>query len=619
MKPIHPWHHTRFGAACLWLGSIQVAIPILVLVTLALIAGTYIESTQSGRAARALVYGSWWFIALMALVCMSLVFAVATRYPWQRRHIGFMTVHASLVALIAGGFWSLFGRVEGRITLEQGSSGSSIEMDEDIVELVEHDNGQFRLLGAARAPMSPGGLTVGGFKFLATEWWPNSREEFEILDDGPQPYRAVEISLDPKSPKGFWIGEERVGGAAKVDDLVIRLLGPDSTWEPPAKPETAGEPGYAFLFSGRRITVGEAGAEVIPGWTISSRREFMRAKVTPEGLADAPDQIENPALEVVITDGKGTVERHVAFRNFPDMIVTKTIEGEAKSGARLAWGDAEHVHAEETLVLFGPIGSLRGGHISKTGDRALLEPSASLPWSFDLDGRRIIILREFTRARERSTFVRAEPAENRRPVLVVGAEGGPSPTPLAWKSMIPAGIPGRNAMLRYGPRTVPLPFTVRLDEFRKTDYPGTEMAMAYESSVHVAAPGQPDVTTTISMNNPLVHSGWKVYQSGFVGKNISIFSVMRDPGLPLTYLSSTTLCIGICITFYGRGRGHPGIPPPFARKEPSHGASPPRSVVRDDAAPGRDREAVLAGLDGSPGVDPDPGRRADHAAGVVRQ
>jgi hypothetical protein len=139
---------------------------------------------------------------------------------------------------------------------------------------------------------------------------------------------------------------------------------------------------------------------------------------------------------------------------------------------------------------------------------------------------------------------------------------------VAWKSMIAAPVNGRNTLIRYGPLVVTLPFSMTLNEFRKTDYPGTEMAMAYESAVAVSGHGDEGFETTISMNKPLVQSGWKVYQSGFSGQTVSIFSVMRDPGLVLTYIACTGLCIGIIITFYGRG--HPGIPAPFARKEKHH-------------------------------------------------
>lgn len=144
-----------------------------------------------------------------------------------------------------------------------------------------------------------------------------------------------------------------------------------------------------------------------------------------------------------------------------------------------------------------------------------------------------------------------------------------STQPLPWKGMVAFPAQGPGVMLRYGPRTVPLPFAIRLDQFRKTDYPGTEMAMAYESDVSVTAPSEADTKVLISMNNPLKHSGWKVYQSGFVGSETSIFSVMRDPGLVLTYIASVFLCVGIAITFYSRGWswGHPGIPAPFTVKE----------------------------------------------------
>lgn len=623
MRPTQPWHHSRFGTFALWMGSIQVAIPILILVSIAMVAGTYIESTQSGKVARSLVYGSWWFVELMGAVCLSLIFAVVTRYPWQRRHVGFIVVHASLVALIASGFWSMFGRVEGRLALEQGKEGATIESEQDVLELVEHEAGKFRLLGVVAAPSSPGRITLAGHSFTVTEVWPHTREDFEVLDGGPQPYRAVEVSLDPTPTTGFWVGDEAVGGAARMDDLVIRLLSADSKWEPPAPAAKVEGTIPAFVVAGVSLPLrpGSEGGEVFPGWTLKSRREYSRAKVVAEGIVEAADGAENPAIDVVITDGKGTTERHTVFRNFPDMVLAKTIEGEAKSGARLVWSAEADAAGEEALVLFGPIGALQGAHLSKQGEATMLPPSGGLPWTFDAGGRKITVLREFSHAREDSRLTRAEPTGDRRPALVISAGDPAAAKPLAWKSMLPAGLAGRNAMLRYGPMSAPLPFTVRLDQFRKTDYPGTEMAMAYESGVTVFSPGVADFTTTISMNNPLVHSGWKVYQSGFIGDTVSIFSVMKDPGLPLTYLASTTLCIGICITFYGRGygKGHPGIPSPFARKESSHVASHAGSDPDPVPVVGRLGGPALAALDGSDERDPHPGRRARHAVGNLRE
>lgn len=86
--------------------------------------------------------------------------------------------------------------------------------------------------------------------------------------------------------------------------------------------------------------------------------------------------------------------------------------------------------------------------------------------------------------------------------------------------------------------------------------------MEYQSDVGIIFPGQPETKFNIYMNNPYAHGPWKVYQSGFNGTTVSIFSVMHDPGLTLTYIASTFLCIGVVVTFYSRSMswGHPGIP-----------------------------------------------------------
>ncbi len=575
MKATQPWHQSRAGSITLWLGSIQLAVPLLVIVAAALVWGTYLESTQGPKVAKHLVYGSAWFIALMLMICVSLIFAVITRYPWRRQHAGFITVHACLIALIVAGFWSLFGRIEGRITLEQGASSDAIETDDELLELVEHDKGEFRVLGAMLAPRAPGNYTIGGLPVKVTEFWENTREEVAVLDGGPDPFRAIEVSLDPAMPKTFWVGEESQGGAARLGDLVIRLLPPGQTWQPPAKNASpaAVQGDVAFVVGDARYGLPAVGAEIFPGWTLKDVKRFASATVSADGIKESttPGQsATNPAVDVTITDGKGTVERHTLFTNFPDMVLAKTLEGAAKSGAKLVANAATSV-GEDTLVIFGAPGALRGWYVASDGSAQALEHDGPMPWRFEAGKRKLGILNDFARAREVSRFTSAPPADQHRPALVIsfGDAAGEEPTPLAWKDAIPVPSKGPGVMLRYAPHTVALPFSVKLDKFQKSDYPGTDMAMAYESSVSVSAPGQPVEQTRIFMNCPLVKSGWKVYQSGFMGDSVSIFSVMRDPGLVLTYIASAGLCVGILITFYSRrlSWGHPGIPAPFTGKE----------------------------------------------------
>lgn len=618
MKPSHPWHSTPVGVAVRWLGSIQLAVPVLTLVSVAMAWGTYLESTQDAKVARATVYGSWWFLALMVLVCISLIFAGITRYPWKRRHVGFLMVHASLIALIAGGFWSLYGRIEGRLLIEQGKADSVIEMTDEQLEIVEHDAGTFRVVEAMPAPVRPGSYTLAGLNFEVVECWNNVAEAFEITDTGTEPYRAVQIAFGPNAASAVWIGDEARGEAPVIDGIRIRVLGAGVAWEGDAAPgQTPG--GYVFVLGDKKLPLVAEGQDAFDGWKVTSIKRFSHATVSAGALSEEKGKAENPAVDVEITDGKGTVERHTAFDLFPDMPLSKTLQGEARSGARLvAVGTPGVRRGEETLVIWGDPPAIKLAHISGAGAVSRLEYAGEFPYLADFGVRKLSILKQFSHTVEKSTFTKGAPAKDRRPALVIKLNGETSP--LAWKAMQPVSLAGRAGLLRYGPRSVQLPFTVKLEEFRKTDYPGTEMAMAYESEVTVNAPNTAEQRTTISMNAPLVHSGWKVYQSGFLGQNISIFSVMRDPGLPLTYLSCITLCIGIMVTFYGRGLswGHPGIPVPFAVKEQSNAPSSLSvdSVVVDSDVDGDRRTDARVGEPvGSPA---DPGRRESDAAGYVR-
>lgn len=122
MTPRPKPHNTRLGRSVVFLGSVRFAVPILAITAGALIYGTWVESTLGPTQARSAVYGSWWFLALMASICISLTLSVVTRFPWRKEHAGFIIVHASLIVIILSGFLSYFMRAEGTFTLTEGKS-----------------------------------------------------------------------------------------------------------------------------------------------------------------------------------------------------------------------------------------------------------------------------------------------------------------------------------------------------------------------------------------------------------------------------------------------------------------------------------------------------------------
>lgn len=622
MKIARSWHQSPFGQICCFLGSIRTAIPVLVLVTAALIWGTIIESTADGKTAKAVVYGSWWFIALMAMISMSLTFAVVTRYPWRKKHIGFITVHASMILLIIGGFWSLFARVEGNMRLQEGQSAAYIESQLEHLFLLQHDHDQesTETVGALAITSATEKGVLGDFKFTLVDIWKNTAEEQIVLDKGERPLEAVEITLDPTAVQGFWLPQSSPGQQApSLENMILLVMPAGVAWTAPP-PATGSGSEYSFVLESGRIALPQVGQEIANGWTVQSINRFSHARVSSSGgLEESDADHTNPALEVVITDNNGSVERHVAFENFPDShLEPKTLEGSARSGVALE--APMQAQLQDQLVFSTEQGPLHATYVSASGQVSQFENDGQFPWRLTCGDRNVTILQHFTHAVGTTEIVEAPSADRTRPALRVQiAEISPEPITVLWGSDTPVMVNNQAYQLRYGPSFVEVPFTIRLEDFRKMDYPGTDMAMAYESDVSVTVAGQSPKPFRIYMNNPYEYGGWKVYQSSFIGDDVSIFSVMRDPGLPLTYFGCTFLCIGIFVTYYfgSLSIGHPGIPVAFARKGSRNGSH--SSAPRNRTPAHTEHGNQGPGLDTGPGESSDPGAGSDDPSGHAGQ
>ena len=104
-------------------------------------------------------------------------------------------------------------------------------------------------------------------------------------------------------------------------------------------------------------------------------------------------------------------------------------------------------------------------------------------------------------------------------------------------------------------KTLGLPFSLTLKQFRKVDYPGTQDAASFESDV-VLTDTQRKLTLerTISMNRPLEYDGYKIFQTSYMrdqnGLNGSVFTVAKNPGIPWIYLGSIVAFLGALFQFY---------------------------------------------------------------------
>jgi hypothetical protein len=111
--PPTPWHRRLFR----FCASLQLALVLLSLFALCLAVATLIESAYSTRIAHELVYRTWWFALLLALLAANVLCAALKKYPWKRHQTGFLITHAGLLVLVFGGLLTSLAGTEGQMLL----------------------------------------------------------------------------------------------------------------------------------------------------------------------------------------------------------------------------------------------------------------------------------------------------------------------------------------------------------------------------------------------------------------------------------------------------------------------------------------------------------------------
>jgi cytochrome c-type biogenesis protein CcsB len=107
--------------------SLKLAVILLVLLLAGLSAGTILESRLGTETAGRLVYYAWWFLGLQCLFAANVACSIADLFPWARKRIGFVVVHASLLLICAGAATSYFLKIEGTMGIWEGQRNSVIE------------------------------------------------------------------------------------------------------------------------------------------------------------------------------------------------------------------------------------------------------------------------------------------------------------------------------------------------------------------------------------------------------------------------------------------------------------------------------------------------------------
>ncbi len=115
----------------------------------------------------------------------------------------------------------------------------------------------------------------------------------------------------------------------------------------------------------------------------------------------------------------------------------------------------------------------------------------------------------------------------------------------------------------FGQKTIPLPFTVGLDDFQVPRDEGTDTPSDFISHVRFEDPATGHVARgTAHMNSPAMYPGafwrsllgwnYKFSQANWDPRNLNqtTLQVLYDPGWPFKWTGSIGICAGIILMFY---------------------------------------------------------------------
>ncbi len=462
------------GSAFRWLGTLRVAVPLLILIASVLAWGTLYEARYGTAAVQRFIYQSAWFQGLLAFLAVNLALAALSRRPWKKRHAPFLLAHLGIILMLAGGIIGGRWGIEGQLIIPEGQTASVLQKQNHVL--------------AVHQP-NPGIEQEFPTRFESTSWNHRPHALFQVPLEGG---KNVDLVVDRYYPDAVGTEEILPGGAKENPALQVEL-------------STGAHRDDIWLLA---RDSGRFGAQ----W--GETHVFFLELDSEEALQQA-------------------LRKKAGGRELPLNCIALLRTPKGKLAAILTGPKGER----------SVLSSVRSG----TGYR---HPQLGYTLCVKTFTPNVEIHRNFS---NRSNEVRAE-------ALHIVAHDG-TDTAEAWLTLREAvalplgGNPKDPVVVEYRPALHKLPFSVKLLDFRKIDYPGIEMAAAFESDVELTDPGRGVILKRkISMNNPLKYRGYSLFQSSYVAGPVetTVLSVRNDPGTPLVYAGFLIVLAGIVTLFTSR-------------------------------------------------------------------
>jgi len=553
------------------------------LLSVAMACATVFESTHGTENALELFYKSWWFESLLVLLGLNVLSAMIVRYPFSKRHIGFVMTHCSILLVLVGALITQRLGVDGRLFIVEGQSEEAFTVAQETLALsstsarssIEIDRPRPTSTQPADMPGLPAVVT-GSVRAEVVQYAPESRVLTDMVNDNPHPQLAVEVSFSASGidePEWIMAGQPgRVGEAViacrqLTSDEELRRL----TSTAPATQEAArGLVRIEYQGKTHDLPVDDLTATSQPvadtGLSLRVLRYLAEARVVGGQLTSVSNEPVNPAIEVELSGPQGS-EKRFAFARVPDF---QEMHGNVKN-AEVKVNLVVPRIADQTApieILCGPGDAMHVRFSVRNQAAFVQELRPGVPIETPLPDRKLGVLRVFKNSRARQTVLPGQSGTGgATPAILVRLTSGQETTE-AWVQKYRSqsvALAGQSYLLDYDDKSVPLGFKVTLDSFRVSNYPGSNRQRSYESRITINDPAAGrEESRIISMNRPTSYGRYTFYQSSYrqMGQRhmASELSVSWDPGQPVVFAGYGLMMAGMLVVLVTRLKAKAGSP-----------------------------------------------------------
>ena len=136
-----------------FLASIELGVVIIIALGTLTAWGTFVEAQYNdATAAKKIVYNSIWMYATMAALAICLIAVMVDRWPWQKKHTGFVLAHIGILILLAGSILTRLYGIDGSMALGIGEKSRFVLNEETVLAAYASlgDESGFRKIGEAK-------------------------------------------------------------------------------------------------------------------------------------------------------------------------------------------------------------------------------------------------------------------------------------------------------------------------------------------------------------------------------------------------------------------------------------------------------------------------------------